>query len=228
MTGDDGNGVLNMGEAWTWTVTTNPLQDGTITATGFGTGPRGRVITFPADSEERAAASVDVIAPSTVVGISAAPTAVIVGSQVTWTVTERNDGDVALTTPFVRLDTSGADNGDLATLSAPPANGDVDADGVLDPGETWTWTLTTIPTAGVTVTATGHGTDPLGRDITFPADPEERAAASVTVIVTTLLPPTGTPRMTWSIASVGFAMLLGGAALRFLGSPDRPTQRRRS
>ncbi len=224
MTGDDGNGVLNMGEAWTWTVTTSPVQDVTVTATGFGTGPRDRVITFPADAEERAAASVDVIAPSTVVGISAAPAGVTLGSPVTWTVTERNDGDVPLTTPLVRLDTRGADNGDLAILSAPPASGDVDADGVLDPGETWTWTITTIPTAGVTVTATGHGTDPLGRDITFPTDPEERAAASVNVIVTTLLPPTGTPRTTWSIASVGLAMLLGGAALRFLSSPrSRPS-----
>lgn len=216
MTGDDGNGVLNMGEAWTWTVTTNPAQDVTITATGFGTGPRDRVITFPADPDERAAASVDVIAPSTVVGISVAPAAVIVGNPVTWTVTERNDGDVALTTPFVRLDTRGGDSGDLATLSAPPASGDVDSDGVLDPGETWTWTVTTIPTAGVTVTATGHGIDPLGRDITFPADPEERATATVTVIVISLLPPTGTPRTTWSVAGVGVAMLLGGAALRFL------------
>ncbi len=224
MTGDDGNGVLNMGEAWTWTVTTNPVQDVTVTATGFGTGPRGRVITFPADPEERAAASVDVIAPSTVVGISAAPAAVIVGSPVTWTVTERNDGDVPLTTPLVRLDTRGGDSGDLATLSAPPASGDVNADGVLDPGETWAWTLTTTPTAGVTVTATGHGIDPLGRDITFPADPDERAAASVNVIVTTLLPPTGTPRTTWSVATAGLAMLLGGAALRFLSSArSRPS-----
>jgi hypothetical protein len=224
MTGDDGNGVLNVGEAWTWTVTTNPVQDVTVTATGFGTGPRDRVITFPTDSEERAAASVDVIAPSTVVGINAAPASVSSGSQVTWTVSERNDGDVALTTPLVRLDTDGGDSGDLATLSAPPASGDVDADGVLDSGETWTWTVTTNPTADVTVTATGHGTDPLGRDITFPTDPDERAAASVTVIVTSLLPPTGTPRTTSSIASAGLALLLGGAALRLVSrARSRPS-----
>ena len=215
MTGDDGNGVLNTGEAWTWTVTTSPVQDVTVVATGFGTGPRGRVITFPTDSEERAAASVDVIAPSTVVGIKAAPSAVTSGTQVTWTATERNDGDSPLTTPFVHLDTDGGDNGDLATLSAPPASGDVDADGILDPGETWTWTVTTNPTANVTVTATGHGTDVFGRDITFPTDPEERAAASVTII-TEILPPTGTSRMTSSIASAALAMLLVGSALRFL------------
>jgi hypothetical protein len=219
LAGDDGNGVLNVGEAWTWTVTTNPVQDVTVTATGFGTGPRDRVITFPTDSEERAAASVDVIAPSTVVGISALPASVSSGSQVTWTVTERNDGDVPLTTPFVRLDTQGGDSGDLASLSAPPASGDENADGVLAPSETWTWTVITNPTADVTVTATGHGTDPLGRDITFPADPEERAIASVTVIPTRLLPPTGTPRTTSLIASTGSLLLLGGAGLRLFSRP---------
>lgn len=219
MTGDNGNGVLNAGEAWTWTVTTTPTQDVTVTATGFGTGPRGRVITFPDDPEERAAAAVDLIAPSTVVAISAAPTSVSFGEQVTWTVTERNDGDVPLATPFVRLDSRGTDNGDVATLSAPPAAGDADGDGVLDPGETWTWTLTTIPTADVTVTATGHGTDPLGRDITFPLDPQERAAASVTLIITTiLLPPTGTPHTTWLAAGLGLTLLLGGVALRILSN----------
>jgi hypothetical protein len=224
MTGDDGNGVLNAGEAWTWTVTTNPVQDATVTATGFGTGPRSRVITFPSDAEERAAASVDVIAPSTVVGISAAPARATSGSQVTWTVTERNDGDVSLTAPFVRVDTDGGDDGDLATLSAPPATGDGNADGVLDPGETWTWTVTTNPTADVTVTATGHGTDPLGRDITFPADPDERAAASVTIVVTVLLPPTGISRTTSALAGVALALVLAGAALQLLSrARSRPS-----
>jgi hypothetical protein len=225
MTGDDGNGVLNVGEAWTWTVTTNPVQDATVTATGFGTGPRARVITFPTDPDERAAASVDVINPSTVVGISAgaAPSvAVVPGSSVTWTVTERNDGDVALTAPFVRLDSDGGDDGDLATLSTPPASGDGDTDGVLDPGETWTWSFTTNPVGDVTVTATGHGVDPLGRDITFPADPDERAAASVTILESRL-PPTGVRRSTTSIASAGFVLLLGGTALRLLSRARPPS-----
>ena len=54
-------------------------------------------------------------------------------------------------------------------------------DGILDPGETWEWRLVIVSVAGdalvlasdapqvVGVTATGHGTDPLGGDITFPA-----------------------------------------------------------
>jgi hypothetical protein len=63
--GDDANvGVLDPGEAWTWVVVTAPEQDVTVTATGFGTDPLGNVVTWPGDPDERASASVDVIAPS--------------------------------------------------------------------------------------------------------------------------------------------------------------------
>lgn len=223
-TGDDGDGVLGAGEAWTWKVTTNPTADVTVTATGFGTGPRGRVITYPGDPDERSAASVDVINPSTVVGISAQPTTVTLGDPTTWTVTEKNDGDVLLRNPSVRLDADGGDSGDVATLTAPPASGDTNGDGVLDPGETWTWTLPTVPpVGGITVTATGHGTDPVGRDITFPLDAEERAQASVTVVPPPTLPPTGAPAGTSSAAGAGLALLLGGAALVFVATRARRT-----
>ncbi len=67
---------------------------------------------------------------------------------------------------------AGADDGDLAKLVAPPDSGDDNTNGVLDPGETWTWVVTTNPPADVTVTATGHGTDPTGVDITYPGDPD--------------------------------------------------------
>ena len=238
MTGDDGNALLDVGEAWTWTVTTNPTDDVTMTATGFGTGPRGRVITFPGDPEERAAAFVDTIAPSTAIGISAAPTAVPVGAQTTWTITETNDGDSVLTSPFVRVDADGGDDGDVATLVAPPASGDVDGDGALDPGETWSWTMSTVVSSDVTLTATGHGTDPLGRDITFPADPQERAAASVTAIPPpppptqappppVELPATGATGETRTMAAAGLATLVGGAAL-VLVAARRPRRVRAS
>jgi len=56
-TGDtNANQLLDVGEVWTWVVSTNPTANTTITATGFGNGPRAHVVTFPADAEERAAA----------------------------------------------------------------------------------------------------------------------------------------------------------------------------
>ena len=63
-TGDsNGNQTLDVGEHWTWVVTTQPVSDTTLTATGFGNGPRAHVTTFPADAEERAAAPVQVTPP---------------------------------------------------------------------------------------------------------------------------------------------------------------------
>jgi hypothetical protein len=63
-TGDtNGNQMLDVGENWTWVVSTNPTADTTVTATGFGNGPRAHLTTFPADAEERAAAPVQVTPP---------------------------------------------------------------------------------------------------------------------------------------------------------------------
>jgi len=57
------NGQLDVGETWQWTFTTTPTADTTLTATGFANGPRGHVVTFPADAEERSAAPVLVTPP---------------------------------------------------------------------------------------------------------------------------------------------------------------------
>jgi LPXTG-motif cell wall-anchored protein len=210
-TGDNGDGTLGVAETWTWTVTTNPTEDTTITATAFGSGPRGRVISFLDDPDERASAFVDVFTASTVVGIGASPTQAPAGGQTTWTITERNDGDAVLTSPLVHLDADGGDDGDVATLSAPPASGDADGDGALDPSEVWSWTTPMVVAGDVTVTATGHGIDPLGRDITYPADPDERASASATAGPLATLPATGAPSRTTPIAVAGLVLLVIGA-----------------
>jgi LPXTG-motif cell wall-anchored protein len=60
----DLDGQLDVGETWMWTLTTNPTANTTLTATGFGTGPRAHVVTFPADAEERSASAV-VVTPTT-------------------------------------------------------------------------------------------------------------------------------------------------------------------
>jgi len=54
---------------------------------------------------------------------------------------------------------------------------------LLGVGETWTWSG--LATGNLTVTttfeATGHGLDPAGNDVTYPAVPGERASTTVTV-----------------------------------------------
>jgi LPXTG-motif cell wall-anchored protein len=60
----NGNGQLNVGETWRWTFTTSPPANTTLTATGFGTGARGRIVTFPTDAEERSASAV-LVTPTT-------------------------------------------------------------------------------------------------------------------------------------------------------------------
>src|SRR5262249_41266554 len=50
------DGQLDVGETWQWTFTTTPTANTTLTVTGFGNGPRGHVVTFPANADERAAA----------------------------------------------------------------------------------------------------------------------------------------------------------------------------
>ncbi|HKA04080.1 MAG TPA: hypothetical protein VKD67_07110 [Acidimicrobiales bacterium] len=57
------DGQLDVGETWQWTFTTTPTANTTLTVTGFGNGPRGHVVTFPANADERAAAPVLVTPP---------------------------------------------------------------------------------------------------------------------------------------------------------------------
>jgi uncharacterized repeat protein (TIGR01451 family) len=128
--------------------------------------------------------------PSTILTKTASSTKVHSGDSVTYTYTEKNDGAFDLTSPSVSDD----------TCSSPAyVSGDTNNDGILNKGtagagETWTFTCSMTITAATTNTATGHGFDPLLRDVTFCAgtppapvgkqfcDQDERASATVTVI----------------------------------------------
>lgn len=100
-----------------------------------------------------------VINPNTEVAISSSATQVQSGDSVDLTVTEENTGDTDLSNANVDVD-----NG-VGNLSSPPDAGD-DGDNVLEPGEVWSWTvLGVVVNSDTTFVATGHGTDPLGNDI---------------------------------------------------------------
>ena len=131
-----------------------------------------------------------VIHPNTITTIGSSIATVVSGGTVTLTITETNNGDVDLTDPHVVIDQG------IGTLDENSASftgvdgGDV---GVLDPGETWTWILTSPAIAvDTTFTATGHGTDPLGNDVTWCdngggpgilCDQDERDQATVEVVL---------------------------------------------
>ncbi len=120
-----------------------------------------------------------VIHPGTRVGISASETQVTPGTDVEIIFSEFNTGDVPLTAPFVQLDSAG---GNHDSTSATFTGGDTNSDSVLDVGEMWQWKVTFRIASDATFVATGHGTDPLGQDITSPAFPSERASIDVDVI----------------------------------------------
>ena len=121
-----------------------------------------------------------VINPSTLTTISASAIQVLAGGTVTLTITEQNDGDVDLTNPSVFVDNGVGTVTSTSVSFIGVDGGDI---GVLDPGETWSWTVPgVVVNADTTFTATGHGTDPLLNDVTFPADQDEQDSVSVEVV----------------------------------------------
>jgi len=175
--GDDGDGILEVGETWSWTVSGVVVSAyTTFTATGHGTDSLGGDVTYPAYPDEQDTVNVDVVSPNTTVTIDASAYLIYAGDTVDLTVTEENTGGVDLTGAYVHVD-----NG-VGDLSAPPDSGD-DGDGILEVGETWSWTVSgVVVNANTTFTATGHGTDSLGGDVTYPAYEYEQDTVDVDVI----------------------------------------------
>lgn len=204
-------GANNLGESWTFTCTQALTASKTIHVYGSGTdtisgqtvagGPTSActfndsvsppTVTFAAvntvcDPNERASASVTVISPSTSLQTTAAPATatpatIHSGESTTLAFFEKNTGGTVLTNPHVDTDLSGTTCA-TTTAIAGVAGGDTNNDGVFDPGETWKFTCSTAFSTTTTVTAIGHGTDPLGRDITTPDYPLETTTVTVTVI----------------------------------------------
>ena len=131
-----------------------------------------------------------VLHPNTRVQVTEIDTSVLRLVVQVLTITETNTGDSPLSDVYVDVDPIGVR---LDKNSKEWIGGDDSADGILDPGETWEWRLIAVSLAGegiilpsdatsVDYIATGHGTDPLGSDITFRPTPKEQDTLSVPII----------------------------------------------
>ena len=147
----NGDGVLDIGEAWTYTashVVTAGQYTNVAVATAIGSGipVSGQdasnhfgLTIGPRIDIEKATNGVDADEPTGPL--------VSIGDTVTFSYVVRNTGDEALSNVVV-VDDNGtvADTGD--DFAPAFVGGDADGDGLLDPGETWTYTASRVVTAG--------------------------------------------------------------------------------
>jgi len=161
------------------------------------------------------------LTPGTAVGISAAANPSPLpntGGLVTLTVSEENTGQLDLTGAHVDVTSNLVAPWDAFTVSpgVQPAGtvfaGD-DGDGVLEPPETWTWTISSVPipanpgpgVASYTFVAIGHGF--IGDlDVTFDEFPGERDSTSVSVPPPITVPGLSSLSLGLLIAALGGLM----------------------
>ncbi len=144
--GDDGDGILNPAETWTYTCTVNNVTAGfTNTATATGTDPSGNT--------PEATDTADVAVSDIAVVKTADSATVVSGDAAVFTIEVENTGEVDLDPVVI-------DDPQCTTLTGPVGD---DGDGILNATEVWTYTCTVNNvTAGFTNTATATGTDPSG------------------------------------------------------------------
>jgi hypothetical protein len=146
-------------------------------------------------ASDSACEPITIINPSTTLSKTASPA---VSTTVTYSFAEKNDGSVPLNEPTAGSRTSLVNDSQCSTITY--VSGDSASTGtlqVLDPGETWNFTCSKTYTGQGTFSnaATGHGIDPVGKDVTYCTDPnspptgvrcdqDERDTTSVVVSVT--------------------------------------------
>ena len=156
----DEDNQLDVGETWLYTAT---LAGGAVageylnTATVNGTAHDAFSNTAPVDDDETdcyfgADPSIDIIKKTN--GTDDLCPVVTVGSTVTWTYFVENTGNVALTNIVIRDDNgtpdpaTGDDITPTAVLSGAYNAGDLNLDGVFDPGEIWQYSATGVAEEG--------------------------------------------------------------------------------
>jgi uncharacterized repeat protein (TIGR01451 family) len=146
----DGDGALDVGEVWQYTCTTPLTTTTTNIATVTAVDPLSTTVTATDTF------TVDVSGSAIDLEKSVSHAYVQPNTTVTYTFTVENVGSGALTNVVL------SDN----LCSVGPATGDVGSDGVLDVGEVWTYTCTSVITRTTTNVATVTAVDAFGQEVT--------------------------------------------------------------
>jgi uncharacterized repeat protein (TIGR01451 family) len=130
------NGLLDPGEIWVYTCTTSVLTDTTNTATAIGQPSDSQGIPLPGIDpvSDQDTQFVDVVSPAINIVKTANPTMIYAGEAVVYTYEVTNPGDVPLANPAV--------TDDFCSPVLPIPGGDTNLNGLLDPGEVWTYICT--------------------------------------------------------------------------------------
>jgi large repetitive protein len=149
VSGDDGDGILELSETWTYKGIANPVTDITNIGMAIGRDVTGRDVSSTDD------AHVDVIHPAISLVKTVDKPTIYSGEAVKYTYRVNNTGDVALSNIRVT---------DNAGLVPTLVSGD-DGDGVLDLAETWIYQASSNPRSDITNIGNVTGRDSIGRDV---------------------------------------------------------------
>ena len=147
----NGNSLLDVGETWTYSCSTNLAADTTNTATATGFDVNGDPVTAT-DT-----ATVDVIHPGIVVDKTTSTPSIGVGGIATYSYAVTNGGDTPLRNVTVTDD---------KCSPVVFGSGDTNGDSLLDVAETWTYSCSIVLTVDTTNTATATGFDVNGVPVT--------------------------------------------------------------
>lgn len=152
------SGTLAVGakESWGYDYTTLATDDDPLANTAVA---HYHIAGLPNDITDNSKVEVDIVHPNTEVTITPDVFETLPGGNVILTITEKNTGDVALENVYVALD-PGAIVLDKDTPNNPPAStfsGDAVVFGILDIGETWTWTYQVNISVDTEFTVNGFG-----------------------------------------------------------------------
>jgi uncharacterized repeat protein (TIGR01451 family) len=162
------NGQLETTETWTYSATrsaTPGQHTNTATVSGLDTALSLTVSDSDTDNHFGSAPGINVVKLTNGTDNNTAPGPFVpVGSTVTFTYNVSNPGNAPLSGVVVRDDAGSGSTVD--DFNATFAGGDANANGLLDVGETWTFTASRFATPGqYTNNATATGTPPVGSPV---------------------------------------------------------------
>lgn len=174
-------------------VTLSPLIPGTYNVAENNPGiawtvTGGGAVTVVANQTATSTVNNALKQPHTTISITPNTFETLPGENVILTIIDTNDGQVPLNNPTVVL-TYGGNTETLSTVATAHCTAATESgtvNGIMDVGESWTWTCTILISSNTTFSVAGHGTDSFRTDISAANGvTSESASTTVNVIGTT-------------------------------------------